>query len=83
MKMKKIADLEKSLLNRELVSESLMALSLEHRTVIVLSLIHELSLNEIANVLEVSEGTVKSRLHYAKEHLRQYISELSEKKRSL
>lgn len=77
------ADLEKSLLNRELVSESLMALSLEHRTVIVLSLIHELSLNEIANVLEVSEGTVKSRLHYAKEHLRQYISELSEKKRSL
>lgn len=77
------SDIEKSLLNRELVSESLTALSAEHRTVIVLSLIHELSLNEIAKVLELSEGTVKSRLHYAKEHLRQYISELSEKKRSL
>ena len=77
------SDLEKTLLNRELVSESLMALSVEHRTVIVLSLIHELSLNEIAKVLELSEGTVKSRLHYAKEHLRQYISELSEKKGSL
>lgn len=73
-------DIEKSLLNRELVSQSLMALSIEHRTVIVLSLIHELPLHEVATVLEISEGTVKSRLYYAKEHLRQYISELSEKR---
>ena len=73
-------DLEQELANRELVSESLAALSIEHRTVIVLSLIHELSLAEIAHVLELSEGTVKSRLHYAKEHLRQFVSELSEKK---
>ena len=76
-------DIEAELADRELVSESLMALSLEHRTVIVLALIHELSLAEIAKVLELSEGTVKSRLHYAKEHLRQFVSELSEKKRSL
>lgn len=77
------SDIELTLANRELVSESLMALSIEHRTVIVLSLIHELSLAEMAEVLEVSEGTVKSRLHYAREHLRQFISELSEKKRLL
>lgn len=74
------SDIEQDLANRELVAESLTALSVEHRTVIVLSVIHELSLAEIAQVLEVSEGTVKSRLHYAKEHLRQFISELSEKK---
>jgi RNA polymerase sigma-70 factor (ECF subfamily) len=77
------SDIEQTLSNRELVSESLMALSVEHRTVTVLSLIHELSLSEIAKVLEISEGTVKSRLHYAREHLKQHVSELSEKKRSL
>lgn len=77
------SDIEADLANRELVSESLMALSVEHRTVVVLALIHELSLAEIASVLELSEGTVKSRLHYAKEHLRQFISELSEKKSQL
>lgn len=77
------SDIELTLSNRELVSESLMALSLEHRTVIVLSLIHELTLTEIAKVLDLSEGTVKSRLHYAREHLRQFVSELSEKKQQL
>lgn len=52
--------------NRQIVQQGLATLSEEHRTVLVLSFIHELPMAEIAEIVGVSEGTVKSRLHYAK-----------------
>lgn len=75
-------DSERKLADQQLVQRGLMALNEDHRTVLVLALIHELSLKEISQILEISEGTVKSRLHYAKEHFRQFFSELTEKKGS-
>ena len=41
-----------------------------HRAVIVLFYVENLSVVEIAGVLELPVGTVKSRLHYARERLR-------------
>lgn len=61
--------------DRDLVAKGLERLSDEHRTVLVLALMHELPLGEIAEILNVAEGTVKSRLHYAKTEFRKFLSE--------
>ena len=47
------------------------ALSEKHQQVILLRFFEEASLPEIATVLGCSVGTVKSRLHYALEKLRE------------
>ncbi|PYI52602.1 RNA polymerase sigma factor [Paenibacillus flagellatus] len=46
--------------------DSVMKLELPYRTVLVLFYFQELSIAEIAAVLNVREGTVKSRLHHAR-----------------
>ena len=51
------------------LDKALQNLSEEHRAVIVLTEIEGLSLNEAAAILGTNEGTVKSRLHYAKKRL--------------
>lgn len=45
-------------------------LKMKHRLPIVLRYIHGFSLSEIANILQINEGTVKSRLYYAHKQLR-------------
>lgn len=55
------------------VREAVASLPLAQRVVVVLHYLNELSLQEIAQVLEVPEGTVKSRLHYARRALRQKL----------
>lgn len=51
---------------RQAVKVALGKLRLEHRTVVVLHYYHDLSCQEIARTLECPEGTVYSRLHYAR-----------------
>lgn len=51
----------------DVVSAALDALSPEHRSVLVLALIDEHSLEEIAEITGVPLGTIKSRLHHAKD----------------
>lgn len=43
------------------------------RTVVVLRYFHELSVPEISEILSVNEGTIHSRLHTARERLRQAL----------
>lgn len=45
-------------------------LSEEHRTVVVLRYLEDMSVSEVAELLDVPEGTVKSRLHHALRKLR-------------
>lgn len=59
--------------NRQLVQAGLQELSEQHRTVLVLAYIHERSIIEISEILNVSEGTVKSRLHYAKDAFQNFL----------
>lgn len=54
---------------QEKLNDALQKLSISHRTVITLFEIDELSHAEIAEVMDCSVGTVRSRLHYAKQLL--------------
>ncbi|HXC02248.1 MAG TPA: sigma-70 family RNA polymerase sigma factor [Opitutaceae bacterium] len=54
---------------QEKLNDALQKLSINHRTVITLFEIDELSHAEIAEVMDCSVGTVRSRLHYAKQLL--------------
>lgn len=62
--------------NAEMVHLSLERLSADHRRVLTLRFMEDMAINEIARVIGCSEGTVKSRLHYAKHALRCRIEEL-------
>jgi RNA polymerase sigma-70 factor (ECF subfamily) len=55
------------------VRQAIRALPDVHREVLELAFYHQLSGAEIAHVLETSEGTVKSRLHRAKENLKRLL----------
>jgi RNA polymerase sigma-70 factor (ECF subfamily) len=56
-------------LRRE-VHQAIHALSFNQRVVVVLHYLNDLSLEEIAYILDCPIGTVKSRLYYARENLR-------------
>jgi len=55
------------------IQAAIAKLSLPHRVVVVLYYINDLSLHEIAEILEIPEGTVKSRLHYGRRALRNHL----------
>jgi RNA polymerase sigma-70 factor (ECF subfamily) len=54
---------------QEKLNEAMQKLSIKHRTVVTLFEIDGLSHQEIAEVMSCSVGTVRSRLHYAKQQL--------------
>jgi RNA polymerase sigma-70 factor (ECF subfamily) len=59
----------------DVVHAALRALSLDHRRVLTLHFLEDMSVEEVAEVLATNSGTVKSRLHYAKAALRRWIEE--------
>jgi RNA polymerase sigma-70 factor (ECF subfamily) len=61
--------------NAELVHFALNKLSVIHREIMTLRFLEEMHVKEIARVTECSEGTAKSRLHYAKNAMRRIIAE--------
>lgn len=52
---------------------ALNCLALAHREVLTLFFLQDLSLDDIARVLDVPVGTIKSHLHYAKQALRETL----------
>jgi len=60
---------------RELLERAVSGLPAEQRTVFVLRTVEELSYKEIAESLQISEGTVMSRLFRARERLRLALAE--------
>jgi RNA polymerase sigma-70 factor, ECF subfamily len=69
---------EKSAMINELqekLNEALQKLSPKHRTVVVLFEIEGLSHQEISDITGCSVGTVRSRLHYAKQQLQSYLQD--------
>lgn len=67
------ADPAISVADREQLDRAFQRLPVEQRAVIVLQYYRDLTLTEIAVVLQVPVGTVRSRLHYAKRALRAAI----------
>jgi len=61
---------------RESILQAMDELSMEHRAVVQLRLVDEMSLEETAQLLRCRPGTVNSRLHYACEHLRRKLTRL-------
>lgn len=63
-------------LDRMLIADAMAQLSPEHRAVIYRSYYKGLTTAQIAADLDIAEGTVKSRLHYAVRALRLTLQEL-------
>lgn len=62
-----------------LVQEMIDSLSDEQRVCIMMFYIEQLSVKDIAQVLEVSENTVKSRLKYGRKNIEEKVLELEKK----
>lgn len=60
-----------------LIDAALKKLPAKHSSVIVMFDLQEMSHSEIAKVLKISEGTVRSRLHYARKKLYEYLKPLA------
>ena len=60
---------------QEKLNEAFQRLSFKHRTVVTLFEIDQLSHREIAAIMDCSEGTVRSRLHYAKQELQAQLQD--------
>ena len=58
----------------ERLMKALSSLDTKHRSVLVLRFFNELSYDEIASVVGISLGTVKSRIHYALKTLREGLT---------
>ncbi|HEY1123141.1 MAG TPA: sigma-70 family RNA polymerase sigma factor [Haloferula sp.] len=68
-KQSKLHELQKRL------NEAMLSLSEAHRTVVTMFDIQGIPHAEIARILKVSEGTVRSRLHYAHLHLQSKLQD--------
>lgn len=78
-----VADPEKQAYLRELqkkLNEALQNLSHEHRAAVVLFDIEGLSHAEISRIMNCSEGTVRSRLHYAHKQLQKGLGKYLQNK---
>jgi RNA polymerase sigma-70 factor (ECF subfamily) len=58
----------------EALHQALSEIGFKHREVLVLHFLEDLSIAEIAKVVGCSEGTVKSRIHYAKRAVKEILS---------
>ncbi|MDG5472030.1 RNA polymerase sigma factor [Jeotgalibacillus sp. ET6] len=74
---------EVDLADRMSVREAVAALSEVHRPIVLLFYYHDLTHEEIASVLDIPKGTVKSRLHYAIKKLKEELGGEENVSRSL
>ena len=56
------------------IHQALGEIGFKHREVLVLHFLEDLSIAEIAKVVGCTEGTVKSRIHYAKRAMKEILS---------
>jgi RNA polymerase sigma-70 factor, ECF subfamily len=55
------------------IHQALSQIGIKHREVLVLYFLQDLSIDEVASVIGCSSGTVKSRMHYAKQAMKQIL----------
>ena len=59
--------------DQQLIHKGLSTMNLKHRMVIVMFHFEGLSIKEIAEITDEPEGTIKSRLHFARSELRTFL----------
>jgi RNA polymerase sigma-70 factor (ECF subfamily) len=62
--------------HKELLEQALARIEPDLRSIFVLREVEELSYREIAEAIEIPEGTVGSRLNRARRELQQHLAEL-------
>ncbi len=65
-----------SFLRTELLRKAMEKLSFSHREILELVFFHEMSYREISDVLDIPINTVKTRVYYAKENLKQILENM-------
>jgi RNA polymerase sigma-70 factor (ECF subfamily) len=65
---------EAGILDRIVVEDALRHLRPKHRAVVALHYLHGYGIDEIGSILGIPRGTVASRLHHARETLRQMLA---------
>ena len=61
---------------RHLVRSAIAKLSSKHRQVVILCELEEIPQEEVAEILGISVGTVRSRLHYARKNLKDILKKI-------
>ncbi|NWF93648.1 MAG: sigma-70 family RNA polymerase sigma factor [Syntrophaceae bacterium] len=61
---------------RRLLKEAMAGLSINHREILDLVFFHEMTYQEVSEVLDIPVNTVKTRVFYAKEALREILSRM-------
>lgn len=65
-------NLEQKELNQQ-IEEAIQLLTPPHKEVVIMRFIHKMQVADIANLIDCSEGTVKSRLFYATQRLTELL----------
>ena len=60
---------------QEILSNAMGQLSAEHRAVVDLTYFHEAGYREIAEIMDCPVGTVKTRMHHARRHLKTMLAD--------
>ncbi|MDZ7851236.1 MAG: sigma-70 family RNA polymerase sigma factor [Halomonas sp.] len=60
--------------DKERLTQCMARLSTEHREILHLVFFEELNYEEISRIIDVPEGTVKSRVHHAKKLIKQHLT---------
>lgn len=76
LEVESMKDEFKTIGDKELVKKLLSHLSYKHREVVVFHYLLGMTLEEISESLNVSKGTLKSRLHYARERLMSFFEKM-------
>ena len=66
----------------QILQDALQALDEQQRAILTLRVVNDMSYEEISRVLQIKEGTVKSRLARARENLRKKVLQLRNKSHS-
>lgn len=67
---------------RQILQEALLSLDEQQRAILTLRVVKDLSYEDISTILQIKEGTVKSRLARARENLRKKVLQLGNKSHS-
>ncbi len=66
--------LTRAVRDKERLAQCMARLSMEHREILHLVFFEELNYDEISQIIDIPEGTVKSRVHHAKKLIKQHLT---------